>query len=122
MMAAFPPHPGSMQPGLQHAHPGMQQGGQPMGQPMQMNPGVSGPGNPHMAQTAAMMGMQPGAGGMPGGMGGQAPGGGMGMAGQSMGGPGPNAMAISHLTPQAHLIQQQQQQHQLQQASESMFF
>lgn len=57
-----------------------------------------------MAQTA-MMGMQPGAGNMPGGMPG--PGAAMSMPGQSMGG---NAMALSHLTPQASLMQQQQMQ------------
>lgn len=106
---SFQPHPAGMQPGMQHGHPGMPpNAGQPMGQPMQMNPGVSGPAGPHMSQTA-MMGMQPGAGGIPGGMG-PGPGGGMGIPGQSMGGPGPNAMAISHLTPQAHIMQQQQMQ------------
>lgn len=57
-----------------------------------------------MAQTA-MMGMQPGAGNMPGGMPG--PGAAMSMPGQSMGG---NAMAMSHLTPQTSLMQQQQMQ------------
>lgn len=62
-----------------------------------------------MGQATAMMGMQPGVGNMPGAMGGQGPGG-MGMPGQSMGGPPPNAMAVSHLTPQQGLLQQQQMQ------------
>lgn len=120
MTSTFPPHPTGMQPGMPHGHPGMpMNAGQPMGQGMQMHPGVSGPGGPHMAQATAMMGMQPNAGNMPGAMGGQGPGGGMGMPGQSMGGPGPNAMAVSHLTPQQGMLAQQQQ---LQQASKCSEF
>lgn len=114
----FPPHPGGMQPGMPQGHPGMPPNGpHHMGQPMHMATNASGPGGPHMAQTA-MMGM-PGVGnmaGMPG------PGGGMNMPGHSMGGPGANAMAMSHLTPQANLMHQQQQQQQaaMQAASESI--
>lgn len=80
----------------------------------QGHPGVSGPGQPHVTQAGAMMGMQPGAQGM-GGMGGQPPGAQMGgmpgqMGGQSMAGGMPNAHAMNHLNPQAHMQQQQQQQ------------
>lgn len=108
----FPPHPGGMQPAMPQHHPGMPpNGAQHMAQPMHMAPNASGPGGPqHMAQTT-MMGMQPGGGN----------GGAMNIAGQTMGGPGANAMALSHLTPQASLMQQQQQQQQQQaqfQASE----
>ncbi|KJY00450.1 hypothetical protein TI39_contig329g00022 [Zymoseptoria brevis] len=113
MMAAYQPTPG-VHPGLQHGHPGMAPNpGQHMGQPMQMHPGVSGA--PHVSQPGAMMGMQPGAGGMgPGGMGGQHPGSGMAMqaqmGGQTMAGGAPNAQAMSHMTPQ-QMQQQQQQAH-----------
>lgn len=92
MASTYPHHPGGIQqPGIPHGHPmGPGPGpnpGQPMGQPMQMHPGVSGPNGPHVSQAGPMMGMQPG-----------------------MGGPGPSAHALSHLTPQAHMFQQQQQQ------------
>lgn len=113
---SFPPHPTGMQPGMPQGHPGMPPNAQHMGQPMQM-PGVSGPGGPHMGQSA-MMGMQPGQQNMPGGMG-PGPGGGMPMPQQTMGGPGANTMAMNHLNPQAHMLQQQQQHHQMQQASTS---
>lgn len=91
MASAYPHHPGGLQqPGIPHGHPmGPGPGpnpGQPMGQPMQMHPGVSGPNGPHVSQAGPMMGMQPGMG------------------------PGPSAHALSHLTPQAHMYQQQQQQ------------
>lgn len=109
----FPPHPGGMQPGMPHGHPGMPPNpAQHMAQPMQMNPGVSGPGGPHMAQTA-MMGMPAGAATMPGGMPGAmsgGPGAAMSMPGQSMAGPGANAMALSHLAPQNSIMAQQQLQ------------
>jgi len=111
---SFPPHPAGMQPGVPHGHPGMPPNGQHMGQPMQM-PGVSGPGGPQMGQQT-MMGMQPGQQNMHPGMG-PGPGGGMQMPQQSMGGPGANAMAMSHLNPQTHMMQQQH--HQMQQASTS---
>jgi hypothetical protein len=76
------------------------------------HPGVSGPGQPHVTQAGAMMGMQPGASGM-GGMGGQPPGAQMGgmpgqMGGQSMPGGVPNAHAMNHLNPQAQMQHQQQ--------------
>lgn len=118
-MTAYQPQPGAMHPGMAHGHPAMTPGGGPMN-PAQMqqmgHPGVSGPGQPHVTQAGAMMGIQPGANGMggPGGMGGQHPGGQMAgmpgqMGGQSMAGGAPNAHALSHLTPQAHMQQQQQQ-------------
>ncbi len=72
-----------------------QAGGQPMGQPLQMHPGVSGPNGPHVTQGAPMMGGMQAAAGRPG------PG-------------GPNAHALSHLTPQGQMFQQQ---HAMQQAS-----
>jgi hypothetical protein len=92
----------------------MTPGGQPMN-PAQMqqmgHPGVSGPGQPHVTQAGAMMGMQPGAG-MPGGMGGQPPGVQMGgmpgqMGGQSMAGGMPNVHAMN----QAQMQQAQMMQH-----------
>jgi hypothetical protein len=96
----------------------MTPGGQPMPHQMQQmgHPGVSGPGQPHVTQAGAMMGMQPG------GMGGQPPGSGMvgaqmggmpgQMGGQSMAGGMPNAQAINHMNPQAHMQQQQMMQQQ----------
>ena len=120
-MAAYQPQPGGMHPGMApHGHPAMTQG-QPMN-PAQMqqmgHPGVSGPGQPHVTQAGAMMGMHPNANGMvtPGGMTGQHPGGQMGgMPGQSMAGGAPNVQARNHLTPQAQMAHQQQQQQMLQQ-------
>ncbi|KAK4951158.1 hypothetical protein LTR28_006866 [Elasticomyces elasticus] len=91
----------------------------PTGPSMQMHPGVSGPGGPHVSQAQAMMGMQPG----PQGMGSQGPGGGMGIpasigGAQGMGGQAHNAMALSHLTPQQQMMHQhaQHQQQQIQAA------
>lgn len=83
------------------------------------HPGVSGPGQPHVTQAGAMMGMQPGANGM----GGQHPGAQMGgmpgqMGAQSMAGGVPNAHALNHLNPQ----QQMQQQQMLAQQSKSPLF
>lgn len=114
-----------MHPGMaSHGHPNMAPNpAQHMGQPM-MHPGVSGPGQPHVSQAGAMMGMQQqGANGPMGGMpGGQHPGGGgmgmpgqpgQGMGGHSLAGGGPNMPALSHMTPQQQqqlLAQQQQMQ------------
>ncbi|RMY96368.1 hypothetical protein D0861_00190 [Hortaea werneckii] len=59
---AYQAQPG-MHPGMAHGHPGMAPNpAQHMGQPM-MHPGVSGPGQPHVSQAGAMMGVQPGASG-----------------------------------------------------------
>jgi len=116
MMAAYQSQPG-MHPGMAHGHPGMAPTPQHMGQPM-MHPGASGPGQPHVSQAGAMMGMQPGANGPMGAMpGGQHPGG-MGMPGQpgqpgqGMGVGGANMHGLNHMTPQ----QIQLHQHQLQQS------
>ncbi|GAB7360357.1 hypothetical protein MBLNU230_g8315t1 [Neophaeotheca triangularis] len=108
------------QPGMPHGHPGMAPTPNQMPQQMQMHPGASGPGGPHVTQAGAMMGMQPGANGMgPQGMGGQHPqqqSGAMGgmpaqnMGGQSMAGGTPNPQALSHMNPQAAMAMQQQQQ------------
>ncbi|KAF2096820.1 hypothetical protein NA57DRAFT_58707 [Rhizodiscina lignyota] len=57
--------------------------GQAMGH-MQMHPGASGPGAPHVSQAGPMMGMQPG-----------------------MQGGGPQAQALQHLTPQPQMFHQQ---------------
>ena len=85
-------HPGAVQ------HNGMPYGqpmgpghapapGQHMGQPLQMHPGAAGPNGPHVSQAGPMMaGMQAGA------------------AGPAAG--GPNAHALSHLTPQTQMYQQ----------------
>ena len=61
--------------------------GQHIGQPIQVHPGMVGPNGPHASQAGSMMaaGMQAGAGPGPG---------------------GPNAHALSHLTPQAQMFQQ----------------
>ena len=109
-----------MQPGMaQHAHPGMAQG-QPMN-PAQMqqmgHPGAVTPG-PHVTQSGAMLGMQPGANAM----GGQHPGAQMGgmhaqMGGQSMPGQAANAHALAQMTPQTQ--QQMMQQQMMQQQSKS---
>ncbi|KAK4954135.1 hypothetical protein LTR66_013558 [Elasticomyces elasticus] len=109
---AFQQPPQGMPPGMAHTHPGMP----PTGPSMQMHPGVSGPGGPHVSQAQAMMGIQPG----PQGMGSQGPGGGMGIP-AGIGGQGHNAMALSHLTPQQQIMHQHaQHQQQLQAASVAM--
>lgn len=81
--------------------PGGHQPGVSMGQ--QMHPGMAGPGGPQVSQAGPMMGgMMPG-GGAPGVSGG-----------------GPNAHALSHLTPHQGQMNPQfaaQQQQQMQQAS-----
>ncbi len=68
-----------------------QNAAQAMGQPLQMHPGASVANAPHVTQAGPMLaaGMQAGAG-RPG------PG-------------GPNAHALSHLTPQGQMFSQQQQ-------------
>ncbi|KAI7516673.1 hypothetical protein KC331_g21993, partial [Hortaea werneckii] len=125
-MMAYQAQPG-MHPGMAHGHPGMAPNpAQHMGQPM-MHPGVSGPGQPHVSQAGAMMGVQPGASGPMGGMGGQHPGMGMpgqpghGMGGQSLAGGGQNM--VSHMNPQQIMQQQQQrallQRQQAQQRSQA---
>ena len=92
MAASYPHHAGMQHPGMAHPQPMPGAGpaqGQPMGQGMPMHPGVSGPNGPHVSQSGPMMaGMQPGV--------------------------GPSAHALSHLTPQAHNMFQQQQQHNMQ--------
>lgn len=85
-------HPGAVQhngmPYAQPMGPGHAPGpGQHMGQPLQMHPGAAGPNGPHVSQAGPMMaGMQAGA------------------AGPAAG--GPNAHALSHLTPQTQMYQQ----------------
>src|SRR5258708_33100951 len=94
MATGYPHHPAGLQHGIPHGQsmgpgPGPNPG-QPLGQTMQMHPGVSGPNGPHVSQAGPMMaGMQPGV--------------------------GPSAHAMSHLAPQAPMVQQQQQQHNMQQ-------
>ena len=100
-----------------------------------MHTGVSsgGPGQPHVSQAGAMMGMQqPGANGPMGAMQGGQPhpgGGGMamqgqpgpamgGVGGQGMAGGAPGMHALNHLTPQQ---QQQMLQQQQMRQSESFF-
>lgn len=94
MAQPFPAHQGIPQhPGLPPGHqmaPGQHPGHPGAGMMQQMHPGVSAPGGPQVSQAGAMMGMPPGA------------------VTTGPGGPVPNAHALSHLGPQAHLFQQQQ--------------
>ncbi|KAL2351993.1 hypothetical protein BJ546DRAFT_233800 [Cryomyces antarcticus] len=107
MMATYQPqgHPigAGMQPGggIPPGHPMALGSHAPnAGQPMQMHhPGVSGPNGPHVSQAGPMVG------GIPGGPGMGGPNVGGVMAGAAMG-----THALQHLTPQAHLMQMQQQQ------------